>query len=36
VVDAEVAQRGAEEHRGQLALDELVLVELVAGTLDQL
>ena len=36
VIDAEVTQRGAEEHRGHLTVDELLLVEFVAGTLDQL
>ncbi|EYU01626.1 hypothetical protein PA99_2147 [Pseudomonas aeruginosa PA99] len=36
LVDAEVAQRGAEEHRGHLALEEGVLVEFVAGALHQL
>ncbi|RMO66656.1 hypothetical protein ALQ39_00548 [Pseudomonas amygdali pv. eriobotryae] len=35
MVDAEVAQRGAEKQRGQLAVDEFLLVELVAGTLHQ-
>ncbi len=36
MVDAEVAQCGAEEHRRHLAFEEGVLVELVAGALDQL
>ena len=36
VVDAEVAQSGAEEHRGHFALEEGVRLELVAGTLHQL
>src|SRR3990167_93232 len=36
MVDAEVAQCGAKEHRGQLAVEELLLVELVASTLHQL
>ncbi|MNF59915.1 hypothetical protein D3C84_415170 [compost metagenome] len=35
LVDAEVAQRGTEEHRGHVALEELFLVELVAGALHQ-
>ncbi len=35
MVDAEVAQGGTEEHRGQLAVEELLLVELMAGALHQ-
>jgi len=36
MVDAEVAERGAEEDRGHLAAQEGVLVEFVTGALDQL
>ncbi len=35
VVDTEVAQGGTEEHRRQLAVEEFLLVELVAGALHQ-
>lgn len=36
MVDTEVAQRRTEEHRGQLAVEEFLLVELMAGALHQL
>ncbi len=35
MADAEVAQRGTEEHRGHLALQVFLEVELVTGPLDQ-
>ncbi len=36
MVDAEVAQGGPEEHWGQLAVEEFLLVEFMAGALHQL
>jgi len=35
MVDTEVAQRGTEEHRSQLAVEEFLLIELMAGALHQ-